>query len=81
MVGLLDQVKALGYGNFYVTNAASLLGTATFPAGAKVGYAADAALFAAVSYVPTPWEVLDLYPMAVAAGKTDVNDTTSACRY
>ncbi|WP_295956603.1 hypothetical protein [Rhodoferax sp.] len=79
MVVLLDQVKALGYSNFNVANAASVLGTATFPAGARVGYAAGAALSKAVSYVPSPWEYIELYPMAVAAGKTDVNDTTSAC--
>lgn len=79
MVSLLGQVKALGYGNFNVANAASLLGTTTFPAEAKVGYASGAALSTAVAYVPSPWEYFELYPMAVAAGKTDVNDTTSAC--
>ncbi|BDT69153.1 hypothetical protein os1_33420 [Comamonadaceae bacterium OS-1] len=79
MVSVLGQVKALGYGNFTVANAASLLGTTTFPAGARVGYATGAALSTAVAYVPSPWEYFDIYPMAVAAGKTDVNDTTSAC--
>jgi len=79
MVGLLDQIKALGYSDFNVVNAASLLGTSTFPVGAKVGYARGAVLSTAIAYVPSPWEYIELYPMAVAAGKTDVNDTSSAC--
>ncbi|MEO5793892.1 MAG: hypothetical protein ABIP34_02360 [Rhodoferax sp.] len=79
MVSVLDQMKALGYSNLNVANAASVLGTATFPAGSRVRYTAGAALSTAVSYVQTPWEYIELYPMAVAAGKTDVNDTTSAC--
>ena len=79
MVSVLNQVKALGYTSFNVANAASLLGTATFPAAATVRYAAGASLSTAVSYVPSPWDYIELYSMAIAAGKTDVNDTTSAC--
>lgn len=79
MLEVYNQVRNAGFTNLTIANAATALGTATFPANSKLFYQTNTPLSTAIGYGPSPLnEVRNTNP-DVAAGKTSATDRTSAC--
>jgi len=79
MLEVYNQARDAGYVNLSIANAATVLGTATFPADSKLFYQTNTPLSTGVAYGPSPLNELRNTNAAVAAGKTSASDTTSAC--
>jgi len=79
MIDVYNEIKAAGYTNLYITSAATVLGTATFPTGSKLSYQANTSLTGAIAYYPGTSNYVYQSSANVAAGKTSATDTTAAC--
>ena len=80
MIDVYNQATDAGYGsNLIIASAATVLGSAVFPAGSKVGYHTSTALTAAPSYYPGTANILVNTSADIAAGKTSAADTEAAC--
>jgi len=71
------QIVSAGYTNLYIANAATVLGSATFPTGSALFYQVNTPLTTAISYYPAganspagASNILTQYSAAVAAGGT-----------
>lgn len=79
MIDVYNEIRAAGYTNVTIDSAASVLGTAAFPAGSVLRYGSGEALTTTISYEPRSDNAVSLAPVAVGAGRTDPNDSTAAC--
>jgi hypothetical protein len=81
MIDVYNEIAAAGITNVNIAAAASVLGNAKFPAGAKLYYHTNVPLTEAVSYYPGNGNTVRNTNLDVAAGKTSPTDTTSACAF
>jgi len=79
MIDVYNQVTNAGFGNLSIASASTVLGSAIFPAGSKLGYQTGTPLTNAPAYYPGSGSIVNKYAPAVTAGKTLASDTTSAC--
>ena len=79
MIDVYNQVTNAGFLNLSIASAPTALGSATFPAGSKLGYQTSTPLTTAPAYYPGTGNIVSNTNAAVAAGKTSASDTTSAC--
>lgn len=79
MNDVYNQVTNAGSGNLSIASASTVLGSAVFPAGSKLGYQTSTPLTTAPAYYPGSGNIVSKYDPAVTAGKTLASDTTSAC--
>lgn len=68
MIDVYNQITAAGYTNLSIASAATVLGTAKFPAGAKLFYQSNTPLTTAVAYYPGSSNYVTQYSAAVSAG-------------
>lgn len=79
MLDVYNQVRTAGYTNLNIANAATALGSATFPANSSLLYFTNTPVTTAIAYGPSPANEVRITNADVAAGKTSASDTTSAC--
>jgi len=79
MIDVYNQVTNAGFLNLSIASAPTALGSATFPAGSKLGYQTSTPLTTAPAYYPGTGNIVSNTNAAVAAGKTSASDTTAAC--
>ena len=77
MIDVYNQLE--GYGNITITSAASVLGSAAFPAGSTVRLSTDVPVQTALAYAPGRSNRVVVTNAAVSAGKTSASDATAAC--
>jgi trimeric autotransporter adhesin len=63
-----DQIRSAGYTNLSIANSATVLGSATFPAGARVFYQTTTPQTVPQAYVPGSNSYVNLYSAAAATG-------------
>jgi trimeric autotransporter adhesin len=68
MLSVYNQIVNAGYTNIAITNAATVLGTTTFPAGSNLFYQTTTPLSEAISYYPGSGNIVKSYSPAVYAG-------------
>jgi trimeric autotransporter adhesin len=68
MAQVYADVRAAGYTNLTIANSATVLGSATFPAGSSLAYQATTPLTTAIAYNPRTNDELKQYSAAVQAG-------------
>lgn len=68
MIDVYNQVNAAGYTNLTIANAATVLGSATFPANSKLFYQASTTTSSAAAYYPGTSNTTRQYSQAVAVG-------------
>jgi trimeric autotransporter adhesin len=68
MKQVYDQIRDAGYTNLSIANSATVLGTATFPAGAQVFYQTTTPQTVPQAYLPGSGAYVNLYSAASAAG-------------
>ena len=79
MIEVYNQARNAGFTNLTIANAASMLGTATFPAESKLFYQTNTPLSTAIAYGPSPGNEMLNTAAPIAAGNTSASDTTAAC--
>lgn len=80
MIDVYNELTNSGYGsNLTIASASTVLSSAVFPAGSKVGYHTNAALTTAPAYPTGTANILFNTRADVAAGKTSASDTSAAC--
>ncbi|WP_427912596.1 hypothetical protein ACPWT1_18500 [Ramlibacter sp. MMS24-I3-19] len=79
MLDVYNQVRGAGFVNITIANAATALGTATFPANSKLFYQTNTPLSTAIGYSPSPASELRNLNADVAAGNASASDTGAAC--
>ena len=79
MIEVYNQARNAGFTNLFINNAATALGTATFPAESKLFYQTNTSLSTAIAYGPSRGNELLNTNAAIAAGNTSASDTTAAC--
>ncbi|NPC56097.1 hypothetical protein [Caenimonas soli] len=79
MIDVYNQVTGAGFANLTIASASTVLGSATYPVGSKLGYQVGTPLTTAPAYYPGSSSIVVNTNAAVAAGKTSASDTTSAC--
>ncbi len=68
MLSVYNQIVSSGYTNITIANAATVLGTTTFPAGSNLFYQTTTPLSEAISYYPGGGNVVKSYSAAVYGG-------------
>lgn len=68
MIDVYNQITAAGYTNMSITSAATALGAAKFPVGAKLFYQSNTPMATAVAYYPGSSNYVTQYSQAVSAG-------------
>ena len=61
MAAVYDQIRAAGYTNITIQNAASVLGSTAFPANSRIVYVNGTPTSTAVAYLPRPSQVVRIY--------------------
>jgi len=68
MIDVYNQITAAGYTNLSIQSAASVLGSAKFPANSQLFYQSNTPLTTAVAYYPGSSSYVTQYSAAVSAG-------------
>jgi len=61
MAAVYEQIRAAGYTNITIQNAASVLGSTAFPANSKIAYVNGTPTSTAPTYMPRPSQVVRIY--------------------